>query len=67
VGTNNRVIGNTITNAGWSDGGAGIAIEGSGNIVTDNTIKNCRTYGISGSSGNTVSPNTFSGNGRNVR
>jgi len=67
VGINNRVIGNSITNAGWSDGGAGVAIEGSNNIVTDNTIKDCRTYGISGSSGNTVSPNTFSGNGKNVR
>ncbi len=69
VGNNNRVTGNSITNAGWDDGGAGVHIEGSNNMVTDNTIMNCRTYGIAvySGTGNTISPNTFSGNNRNVR
>lgn len=69
VGNNNRVVGNSITNAGWDDGGAGVHIEGSSNVVTDNTITNCRTYGIAvySGTGNTISPNTFSGNNKNVR
>jgi parallel beta-helix repeat protein len=69
VGSNNQITGNAITNAGWDDGMAGISIDGSSNIVTGNTIKDCSTYGIAvySGSGNTVSPNNFSGNSKNVR
>jgi|GEM_PF-2780884 len=68
VGTNNKVIGNTITNAGWDDGGAGVSVEGSSNTITGNTISDCSTYGIRVHKGlfNTLRPNEFSGNGKDI-
>ncbi|MDW5564242.1 MAG: right-handed parallel beta-helix repeat-containing protein [Methanomassiliicoccus sp.] len=68
VGINNRVTNNAINHAGWNDSMAGISIVGSNNVVTGNTITNCPSFGIRvySGSGNTISPNTFSGNGRDT-
>lgn len=68
VGWGNQVTGNTIVRAGWSDGMAGVSIEGINNAVTGNTISDCPSYGIRVYNGlfNTVTPNEFSGNGRNI-